>query len=64
MELIQSKNGKDYCRNVFDLLNIKKLRLSDLSFDNEKDKQLFQKIYCLFQKVKMKLIILFQFQMD
>ena len=52
MELIQSKNGKDYCRNIFDLLNIKKLRLSDLSFDNEKDKQLFQKNLLLVSKSK------------
>ena len=43
MELIQSKNGKDYCRNVFDLLNNKKLKLSDLSFDNENEKKIFQK---------------------
>ena len=43
MILIESKDWIDYCRAVFDLINNKKLKLGDLSFQSEKELKLFQK---------------------
>ena len=37
MELINSKNSRDYCRSIFDLLINKAINLSDLSFSNKED---------------------------
>ena len=43
IDLIQSKNGKDYCSKILKLLIEKTLKISDLSFNNMGNVILFQK---------------------
>ena len=51
-KLIDSKNGKDYMRAIFDLIINKILKLSDLSFKNDEELKLFQKNLLLVSKSK------------
>ena len=52
MKLIQSKNSKDCCRVLLDLLNDKELKLDDLNFEKQEDLDLLQKSLLLNSKTK------------
>ena len=52
MKLIQSKNSKDCCRVLLDLLNDKELKLDELNFEKQEDLDLLQKSLLYISKTK------------